>query len=327
MSTEWQARFAGRLAEAASAVPLVARVSLRRPLFLFHVPKTAGSSMRTLLDSAVGRPRRSLLPCVNCACKCDPLAAQRRNRTSCDVAFLGHLFPFATPQGKSAVPLLLRLDRGAYGRPRCRRHWEQDGLAEEEAVWRVLNQSLCVALVRDPIQRLASSYYEFVHRKSSNRSLPSFLEAFGPERLVAAAGGGRLYASLLGGGSVERAERILSTCATGVQERYPEFVATLSRLLPVDTASVAAAPREHSHRREGMGAAHDYAALAERLLPLMPSEARLWAHASAVAAEQHRMALAYAPLSSRGAEKRGRAVRRAPSGGRARRGRQVAPHL
>lgn len=294
MDDEASARFSVRLAEAA-ALPMSERVSLSQPLFLFHVPKTSGSSMRTLLSSAVGAHTK-LLPCVNCACACDPLADRTRNRSSCAVAVLGHIFPFPTVNGHPSVRLLLLLDRGVYGRPRCRRHWPHDEPAGEEAVWRLLNRSLCVTLLRNPVHRLVSSFYEFIHRKSSNLSLPAYLSAFGPQRLVESAGGGHVYASLLGGGRPDRAARLLSTCVTGIQERYTDFVATLGRLLPMPPPLSAA--REHAHPRYGMPDDYDYNGLSRLLLPLMPGETELWEQASAVAAQQHALAAHYAPLAA-----------------------------
>jgi hypothetical protein len=295
MDVAAQARFSARLAEAA-ALPMSERVSLSQPLFFFHVPKTSGSSMRTLLSAAVGA-RPKLLPCVNCACACDPLADRNRNRSSCAVAVLGHIFPF--PSGSEhhhSVPLLMQLDRGVYGRPRCHRRWPQDEPTGEEAVWRLLNRSLCVTLLRHPIHRLVSSYYEFVYHRSSNLSLPAYLSTFGPQALVKSAGGGHVYASLLGGGRPDRASRLLSNCITGVQERYTEFVATLARLLPVPQP--VSADREHAHPRYGMPDDYDYNDLSRLLLPLMPGEEELWEQASDVAAQQHALASIYPPLAA-----------------------------
>jgi len=292
----WRDRFERLLAEAVT-VPLPARISLERPLLFFHLPKTAGSSLREVLSSALGR-LPSLFPCKNCACVCDPLAEGVRNRTSCDVAILGHLTPFevtSVPGQQMMLAMFLRLDRGMYGAPRCHRQWDHDGLTEQHALWRVLDRSLCITVLRHPVQRAISHYYEFVYGTKSNLTFSMFFKEFGMKALATISGFGPLYAEWLGGGSADRAKKVMETCVTGIQERFPELLTTSSRFLPIDLTSALAAGHEHAHGWIGVNASFERV-ITPHLLHLFPGEYELWAHASAVATEQYQMALRYTRL-------------------------------
>ncbi len=313
--------------DAQEAPDINERVNLERPFFLFHIAKTGGSTLRRLLSrSLTGMP--TMYPCVTCDCWCHLKLHSRVSYvvdyTACAVAFLGHFMPFHT------LPELAGVNAGRHGKPKRCKRWA-DGFevpstpASTLRLLRKSNGSLCVTVLRHPVARAVSHFYEF-NAASLNATLPQYYARHGAEALVALTGGNVQTSHLgalrlpptyddaaarddpaVGVATAYRAHQILDSCVVGTQERFDDLLFVLGRLLPRLPVSSAGAQREHAthqplgnhSRRQELERTHpgfDYDAFSAQLRPLLRWDLELWERATRVAAAQLSVARGFESL-------------------------------
>lgn len=309
----------------AQTQPLSYRVTLQTPFWLFHLPKTGGTTLRHVLDTQVFANYTTLYPCVNCGCVCPMSRPEIMAKSTCAHAFLGHFQPWA-----EGPPKVILADLS--GERRCSR-WstfsekstgdkisdlqqtaiqsvhnamavaQHLGLDSEKsamaAVLPLLQSSICVTVLRDPVDRMISHFYEFIFRQrlNSTMNLPEYVEQVGIERVVAETGS-NIMLHILGKGSMDLATAVLDSCIVGTQESYDAFLQVLARILPMNITSkdAADAPRLQSNKRTGMKDFH-LNDLRHAALPYLKADHDLWTYATRLAQLQHDTAMHFPVLS------------------------------
>jgi len=168
--------------------------SLEQPFLMLHMEKTGGTSLRELFHEHVFKGTRAIIPCKGgVSCSGHSLSSPAHlNRTACATAFIGHFAPLAL------LSKLIRIDRGEYG-PVCCQRWlwlrsntsafmSADGSfvrrrasklsAKEvlEQAWQLLPKVLSATIMREPVERMISSYYYFAYNRAANLTLPELMQ-------------------------------------------------------------------------------------------------------------------------------------------------------
>eukprot|EP00955_Chlamydomonas_euryale_P098107 365123-Chlamydomonas_euryale.AAC.47 len=303
----------------AQTQPLSHRVTLQTPFWLFHLPKTGGTTLRHMLHTQVFANYSTLYPCNNCGCVCPMTNPGNMARSTCAHAFLGHFQPWtegppnviladlsdkrhcsrwsapirSSPGGETS-DIQNIATRSVHDAMTVARHL---GLNSEEsamaAVLPLLQHSICATVLRDPVDRMVSHFYEFIFRQKLNSSvsLPQYVEQVGIERVVTETGG-NVMVHILGKGNMDMAIAVLHSCVVGTQESYAEFLQVMARILPmnVTSKSAAEAPRLQSNKRKGMEDSY-VGGLRHGASPYLKADFDLWTYATRLAKLQFGIAM------------------------------------
>ena len=260
--------------------------TVANPFVFFHIQKTGGSSMRdmfadTVLDSKLNHALISCHDKVSCYTSSANFASPAMlNRSSCATVIMGHFTVVETAM------TLYNMDHGMYGPVKCRRGWWDDKKYTDEVdiVVRFIQQTKCLTFLREPLARLWSHYYFFLH-KTTGVSLAHYYKQHGAAALFNNTMGS-LQSSALGGlhfSSHESSKRIIDTvfdqCIVGIEEQYEQSVYELSKLFP-SLKQYERKPhvRVNSSRKQSKGSDLNSlsADIRRQLAPLLLQDALLW---------------------------------------------------
>eukprot|EP00629_Pelagomonadales_sp_RCC1024_P012196 CAMPEP_0119267210 /NCGR_PEP_ID=MMETSP1329-20130426/5442_1 /TAXON_ID=114041 /ORGANISM="Genus nov. species nov., Strain RCC1024" /LENGTH=376 /DNA_ID=CAMNT_0007267125 /DNA_START=305 /DNA_END=1432 /DNA_ORIENTATION=+ len=271
---------------AAAAARGEAVVGHHRPLLGFFLAKTGSNSQQHYLLSALAS--EGLAAHAGCAprgaggrtgCLAAP---EQREATGCAPAFGNHFRPEALVE---ALAEANRLNAG----DKCRREgWPAPG--DADLTRRGLQRSVCTAVLRDPVTRAVSAFYEFKYGKRTNLTAPAYLEKHGAEAfagLVSMHGGYQAW--------TKDWPAVFENCFLGTTEDFDSMLGTLSRVLPLPETT--RGQRFRSGPKPGLLKEH-WPALYAALRPRLAADLRLWRDARCVAAAQRRAVAGFSRLLS-----------------------------
>ena len=187
-------------------------------------------------------------PCNKIPCK---VKSVRYNvsLSSCAVAFLGHFNPFET------VFDLININDGFYGSMPCHRQWNYNkNTPFVDKLVSILQKSTCVTVLRDPVDRMISHYYEFTVHNNPNLTAAGYMNTYGAEKLFWATGSNiqsRQLGSFFENATSEiellyNAKIVIDNCIVGVTEYFSDFLRLVSDAVDFDL------PNEHTRDHSSM---------------------------------------------------------------------------
>jgi hypothetical protein len=205
-------------------------------------------------------------------------------KSSCQVAFDNHYKP---------IPLVDAI-AAAEQSPNAECHrWPGHSLpARGPALYEdVLQRTVCVIMLRDPIDRAIAAYYEWHFQKTSPLTPMEYLDANGAQKYIALVNHtpGLFWEYT----TPPVWEATLKSCLIGVTEKMDQFVQNLSRVLRIESPEHAV--KQRSRPRTGM-TQEDTERFYKELTPLMHDDINLWHLAGRVADAQHAVAQLFDPL-------------------------------
>ena len=273
-----------RAAEAAQKNEVV-YATLSSPLLGFLIPKTGSNTVQHyLLEAlaAVGQfSNAGCQPPNRNGCMTQPSYI---HDTSCHVAFDNHFQP---------IPLVDAVAL-AENNPnsKCHRWPSLSLLPGTNALYEnVLQQSVCLIALRDPIDRAIAAYYEWHYKRTSPLSAIEYLEKHGAKHFIDLVGGGFQKEHT----SPKVWEAVLKSCLVGVTENMDQFATTLSRVLRIPAPHRAV--KKRSLLKEGM-TENDFKQFYQELTPFMHDDINLWRLAGRISDAQHKVSQSFAPLTT-----------------------------